>query len=245
MITTNVWATAAIALAAGCTGPQQLSRSQERVVARYISGLTGCSPEEIAVREFHRGWGANTWTAECAGQTFRCTASAVDVACAPATRRMPRASLDSTARRPAEVRSSHASAPVRRVRSAEGNDWLLVALVSTGIYDIEIVARPGRYRNALQMTVSAPASVSEHCGVDTIADGAVVRHDATVQRRAGRTAFRTIVDIERVRAFAEAASAAGRVCDGEWRFDTEAQRTLRELLRRIDDEAAFTRVRQL
>jgi hypothetical protein len=228
-------------------GSRQWSRARERVIAESISGLIGCNPADISVHEFHSGRAVNTWTAECYGQTFRCTASAVDIACAPAARLFSSSAHQSTER--AAVERARAgprrNAAVRRVRSAQGSDWLLVASWRSGIYHLELVARPALYRDAVQMTVSVPVSFSEYCGVDTIADGSIVRHDVTVERAAGRLGFRTIVDIERVRAYADAASAAGRVCDGEWRFDDEAQRILHDLLRRFADEVAFTRSRQL
>lgn len=69
---------AAASLSLGCT-----------TLADVSSGQIGCSPEEIAVSEDNKGWGARTWTAECKGVTYQCSAhgggegSTSQVSCAP------------------------------------------------------------------------------------------------------------------------------------------------------------------
>lgn len=58
-------------------------------LADVSSGQIGCSPEEIAVTEGNGGWGARTWTAECKGVTYQCSAhgggegSTAQVSCTP------------------------------------------------------------------------------------------------------------------------------------------------------------------
>jgi hypothetical protein len=53
------------------------------------SGQTGCSPEEIAISNDQGGWGTRTWTAECRGQVYQCSAhgggshSTAQVSCTP------------------------------------------------------------------------------------------------------------------------------------------------------------------
>lgn len=47
----------------GCATLQQVS-----------SGQTGCSPDEIAISNDQRGFSTRTWTAECKGQIYQCSA---------------------------------------------------------------------------------------------------------------------------------------------------------------------------
>jgi hypothetical protein len=53
------------------------------------AGQTGCSPEEVAISEDQMGWNTRTWTAECKGQFFQCSAhgggaySTPQVSCKP------------------------------------------------------------------------------------------------------------------------------------------------------------------
>ncbi|MBV1857884.1 MAG: hypothetical protein KUG77_05685 [Nannocystaceae bacterium] len=68
----------AASLSVGCT-----------TLADVSSGQIGCSPEEITVAEDGNKWAARTWTAECTGVTYQCSAhgggegATAQVACTP------------------------------------------------------------------------------------------------------------------------------------------------------------------
>lgn len=80
----SVAVAATVALFAGCSSLQAIT-----------SGQVGCAERDITITEEDTGWAARTWTAECNGKTYFCSAitggqnSGGQVSCKEATETAP------------------------------------------------------------------------------------------------------------------------------------------------------------
>ncbi len=204
-------------------------------LARYSSGQIGCPPDEITISDDRRGWGNRTWTAECRGRTYFCTGSDEDISCRARDEAVSASSAPAApAAAPARPAAAATSSVQRHVRDGRA---LFVAEASAGSTTLRFMTSPANDAESARISLPASAASAADCPAGLLIDGAV---ESLPLLRATPQEIMYSMTMDALRRAAAAQHLSGRICADELVFDADDIASLRELVRRTDEEVAWT-----
>jgi len=231
-------------------------------LVRNTAGHVGCPQNEIRISDEQGSYYSRSWTASCRSRRYFCTlrrrptgagGNDTDVACAEeAPRQRPVLASSSRASSsprhatpsPAAASASPAAAAPRQPsveRAVRDGQAEFLARLSLESPSVQVGHAPGRDAEAVFIAMNFEQGPSRAtCAAGLLVDGAVERTPfvrSTPRAMGEQVTVRTTIAV--LRRLASATHVSLRVCDTSIELGSSDLETMRELVRRIDEERAW------
>jgi len=230
------------------------------VLVRNTAGHVGCPQGEIRISDEQGSYYSRSWTASCRSRRYFCTmrrrptgagGNDTDVACTEeAPRQRPvvasssRAPSPSRGATPSQVPASPATAPSGQAsveRAVRDGQVEFLARLAVESPSVQIGHAPGRDPESVFIAMNFERGPSRAtCATGLLIDGAVERASfvrSTPRAMGEQVTVRTTIAV--LRRVVSATHASFRVCDASIELGSADLDTIRELVRRIDEEQVW------